>query len=225
MITTKKLWIIGLLYGAATFVLSPSFQNVINNPVFWNIKEQLLYFTGSIAMAYMVISMALTVKSAKISNLMGGLNKVYVAHKWIGIWAFAFSILHWVVKESPAVLVALNLAPPRVRPNGASPFSDFEKALFDFGNNIGEIAFYIMVVVLVVSLLKKVPPHIFRRTHKALSVLFLVIAFHSATIQIKGQWFGSIGSVLLFVMIIIGSAAAVYDLIRLISKSRRVKRV
>ncbi len=220
--TVKKLWLVGLLYGLAVFIFSPSFRSVINNPGFWNIKEQLLYLTGSVAMAYMVISMILSVRSARINDFAGGLDKAYYAHKWIGIWAFVFSIIHWAVKEGPAVLVALNLAPPKIKSGGVSPYSEFEKALYGFGNDMAEIAFYIIIAVLLISLFKKIPYHIFRLIHKIIPALFLVIVFHGATIQIKGQWFGSFGSMLLVAMLIIGSAAAVFDLLQLAGRSRRV---
>lgn len=226
MSISKKWLVIGFLYGAAVFLLSPSFTSMVNNHGFWNIKEQLLYFTGSIAMAYMVISMILSVRIGFINNMMGGLDKAYIVHKWVGIFAFAASILHWVVKEAPKVLVALELAPPKIKSGaGTSPITDFQKSLFEFGNEAVEIAFYIMIAVIVISLLKKVPYHIFRLVHKIIPALFLVAAYHSATIQIKGQWFGSLGSYLLWAMIILGSVVAVIELLQFVGKSRKVKAV
>lgn len=78
------------------------------------------------------------------------------------------------------------------------------------------------MVVLIVALIKKVPYHIFKYIHKIIPVLFLVIAYHSFTIQIKGVWFGSIGSYILSAVIFIGVIAAVIDLFQLIGCKHKV---
>lgn len=66
------------------------------------------------------------------------------------------------------------------------------------------------------------PYHIFRYIHKIIPVLFLVIAYHSFTIQIKGAWFGSVGSYILSAVIFVGVIAAVIDLFQLIGCRHKV---
>ena len=49
MSKAAKWSISGLLLGVLIFLLSPSFNKLISNFAFWNVKEQSLYLTGSIA--------------------------------------------------------------------------------------------------------------------------------------------------------------------------------
>lgn len=211
----------GFLLGVLIFLLSPSFNKLISNFTFWNVKEQFLYLTGSIAIVYMVISMILSARLSFVNNLTCGLDKAYVIHKWAGIWAFVFSVIHWFVESWFVDISKLFFElPPKVK--GASTISEFAKSLYHIGNDLVGYAFYIIVVVLIVALLKKVPYHIFIYIHKIIPVLFLVIAYHSFTIQIKGVWFGSLGSYLLSAVIFIGVAAALLDLFQLIGCRHKV---
>lgn len=222
MSVTFKFALLGLVYGVLTFFFSPSFDKIIANPTFWNVKEQLLYLSGSIAMAYMVITMVLSSRFAFINKYCGGLDKAYVAHKWVGILAVAFSVVHWMVKESPRVFIALELAPPKVKSNAPSPLTELDQAIYGFGNSVVEIAFYAIILIVVISLLKRLPYHIFKIIHKTIPVFFIMIAIHTATIQIKGGWYFSVGSALLWVMIVLGLISAVLSLFFLIGKNNKI---
>ena len=90
MSKAAKWSIFGLLLGVIIFLLSPSFKNLLSNTGFWNVKEQSLYLSGSIAIVFMVMSMLISVRFSFINNLAGGLDKAYIVHKWVGIWAFVF---------------------------------------------------------------------------------------------------------------------------------------
>ena len=221
MSKAAKWSVAGVLLGVLIFLLSPSFNNLISNFAFWNAKEQFLYLTGSIAIVYMVMCMLLSVRFSFINNLTGGLDKAYVIHKWAGIWAFVFSVIHWFIESwFIDICKALFELPPKVK--GASTISEFAKSIYGIGNDLVEYAFYIIVVVLIVALIKKMPYHIFRYIHKIIPVLFLVIAYHSFTIQIKGAWFGSIGSFMLSIIIFIGVVCALIDLLQLIGYKHKV---
>ena len=221
MSKAAKWSISGLLLGVLIFLLSPSLNKLISNFAFWNVKEQSLYLTGSIAIVYMVMSMLLSVRFSFINNISGGLDKAYIIHKWVGIWAFVFSVIHWFIETLFVDIYKLFFElPPKIK--GVSSISDFAKSIYKIGNELAENAFYILVIVLVVALIKRVPYHKFRYIHKIIPFLFLFIAYHSFTIQIKGVWFGSIGSYLLSAVIIIGVIAAVIDLLQLIGFKHKV---
>ena len=168
MSKAAKWSVAGVLLGVLIFLLSPSFNNLISNFAFWNAKEQFLYLTGSIAIVYMVMCMLLSVRFSFINNLTGGLDKAYVIHKWAGIWAFVFSVIHWFIESWFIDICKLLFEiPPKVK--GASTISEFAKAIYHIGNDLVEYAFYIIVVVLIVALIKKMPYHIFRYIHKIIS--------------------------------------------------------
>lgn len=221
MSKAAKWSISGFLIGIIIFLLSPSFNNLISNFTFWNGKEQFLYLTGSIAIVYMVMSMLLSVRFVFLNKLTGGLDKAYIIHKWAGIWAFVFSILHWFIENwFIDICKILFELPPKVK--GASTISQLAKSIYSIGNDLVEYAFYIIIIVLVIALIKKVPYHIFRYIHKTIPVIFLVIAYHAFTIQIKGEWFGSAGSYILSAVIFIGVIAAIIDLLQLIGFRHKV---
>lgn len=217
-----SIWSIsGLLLGCLIFILSPSFNELFTNINIWHYKELSLYLTGSIAIVYMVMSMVLSVRFSIINNYAGGLDKAYKIHKWVGIWAFVSSIVHWFTETWFIDICKLFFTlPPKVK--GVSTISDFAKQVYHIGNDMVEYAFYAFVIVLVISLIKKVPYHIFRYIHKTIPVLFLFAAYHSFTIQIKGAWFGSIGSFMLSIIIFIGVVCALIDLLQLIGYKHKV---
>lgn len=217
-----SLWSIsGLLLGCLIFILSPSFDELFTNINIWHYKELSLYLTGSIAIVYMVMSMVLSVRFTFINNYAGGLDKAYKIHKWVGIWAFVSSVVHWFAETWFIDICKLFFTlPPKVK--AASTLSEFAKQIYHIGNDMIEYAFYIFVVVLVIALIKKVPYHIFRYIHKTIPVLFLIAAYHAFTIQIKGAWFGSIGSYLLSIIIFVGVVCALIDLLQLIGYKHKV---
>ena len=217
-----SIWSIsGLLLGCLIFILSPSFNELFTNINIWHYKELSLYLTGSIAIVYMVMSMVLSVRFSIINNYTGGLDKAYKIHKWVGIWAFVSSIVHWFTETWFIDICKLIFTlPPKVK--GVSTISDFAKQVYHIGNDMVEYAFYVFVIVLIVALIKKVPYHIFRYIHKTIPVLFLFAAYHSFTIQIKGAWFGSIGSFMLSIIIFIGVVCALIDLLQLIGYKHKV---
>ena len=211
----------GFLLGCFIFITSPSFKELFTNINFWHYKELSLYLTGSIAIVYMVMSMVLSVRFSVVNNYAGGLDKAYLIHKWVGIWAFVASIIHWFTETwFINIAKALFSLPPKVK--GTSNISEFAKNIYHIGNDMVEYAFYVFVIVLVIALLKRIPYHIFRYVHKLIPVLFLFAAYHAFTIQIKGQWFGSLGSYILSIVILIGVVCAIIDLLQLAGYKHKV---
>lgn len=217
-----SIWSIsGLLLGCLIFILSPSFNELFTNINIWHYKELSLYLTGSIAIVYMVMSMILSVRFSIINNYAGGLDKAYKIHKWVGIWAFVASFIHWFTERLFIDICKLFFTlPPKVK--GASTISEFARNIYHIGNQMVEFAFYVFVIVIVISLIKKVPYHIFRYIHKIIPILFLFAAYHAFTIQIKGAWFGSIGSFMLSIVIFIGVVCASIDLLQLIGCKHKI---
>ena len=221
MSRVTKWSISGFLLGCFIFITSPSFKELFTNINFWHYKELSLYLTGSIAIVYMVMSMVLSVRFSVVNNYAGGLDKAYLIHKWVGIWAFVASIIHWFTETwFINIAKALFSLPPKVK--GTSNISEFAKNIYHIGNDMVEYAFYVFVIVLVIALLKRIPYHIFRYVHKLIPVLFLFAAYHAFTIQIKGQWFGSLGSYILSIVILIGVVCAIIDLLQLVGYKHKV---
>lgn len=135
MSKAAKWSVAGFSLGALIFLLSPSFNKLISNFAFWNAKEQFLYLTGSIAIVYMVMCMLLSVRFSFINNIAGGLDKAYIIHKWVGIWAFVFSVIHWFIETLFVDIYKLFFElPPKIK--GVSSISDFSKSIYKIGNEL-----------------------------------------------------------------------------------------
>lgn len=81
------------------------------------VRNVLLQLTGVISILAMSGCLILAVRPRMLETPLGGLDKMYRLHKWLGIIALSGSILHWSSKQFPKWLVALGLfdgkRPPR----------------------------------------------------------------------------------------------------------------
>ena len=84
----------------------------------------------------------------------------------------------------------------------------------------GEQAFYALLVLLLISLIRAVPYHWFRRLHRFAGLLFLLAAFHAVWLVPSDQLWQPYGLYTLF-WALAGSLAAVLSLIGLIGRRRR----
>ena len=66
----------------------------------WLTSATLSMILGTAALAYMAMSCLLASRWGWVERLFGGLDRVYEAHKWLGIWALAFASYHLVFKAN-----------------------------------------------------------------------------------------------------------------------------
>lgn len=141
--------------------------------LFW--RGQLTQITGILAIALMGMLLLMAVRPRWLEQKFGGLDKMYKAHKAVGISAGVVVILHWLVTKSPKFLTTLDLIQlgPRPPRHGVpDPFRGFFESL-------GEYAFYAMLLLIIFSLVKKVPYRYFKIVHKAGAVIGLLAVAHS----------------------------------------------
>jgi predicted ferric reductase len=55
----------------------------------------MISLTGIVAIGTMSVAMVLALRLTFIENYVGGLDKSYRLHKWLGITGFVFSISFW----------------------------------------------------------------------------------------------------------------------------------
>nr|WP_210422474.1 FAD-binding oxidoreductase [Spirosoma sp. KCTC 42546] len=79
-----------------------------------------------------------------------------------------------------------------------------------------------VIILVIIALSAKIPYHIFRKTHKIFSAVFLLGAYHGATAQLKERWLATPGGYLLLVLVIVGVVAAFIGLFQRIGVSRKV---
>lgn len=119
------------------------------------------------AVMLMCWSFLLATRFRAIERLFGGLDKVYAAHRRIGIAAFALVLLH-----------PLSLAMPLVG-DGLAWLGFFAPSR-DWVRNTGLLALLGFAVLLILSLLAAtVPYHRWKRSHNCFGLVFAVVILHA----------------------------------------------
>jgi predicted ferric reductase len=67
---------------------------------FFALRSAFVIYTGIIAIGVMSVSMMLAARPVMIESRLGGLDKMYRLHKWLGITGVAFAVLHLLWAKS-----------------------------------------------------------------------------------------------------------------------------
>lgn len=191
---------------------------VAEHPYFWQqenvilLRNQFLQLSGVMAISVMSLIMILATRPKWLEPYVGGLDKTYRLHKWLGIAALSLAVIHWLWKEAPKWLKGLGLLdfrrPPRPSQEGWSPLQEFLASQRHLAEGIGEWSFYIAVALMVIALVKLVPYRWFAKTHKFIAVAYLALVFHAVVLFNFDDWAGA-GGVLLAVFLAAGAYSAV----------------
>lgn len=121
---------------------------------------------GSASVIAMSEALILAARPRFLEPLLGGLDRMYRAHKWLGISAFVLMILHDIIEP------------------------DFERSvrettLGEIAEEAGELAFYALLTLIAISWFRRlpfirleIPYQLWRFSHRFMGVLFAIVAFH-----------------------------------------------
>lgn len=222
--TTK--WITGsLAIAGIIYALSTGPDHLIANPDGWEFREQFVFLTGLSTLTLMVLSMLISIRIPWINHQMKGLDKAYVVHKWTGISATVLMIFHWLGEKVPHTLVEYGLIADPGELTDGNGFSDLEIGLFQSGVILVEWTFYAVLILVIIALFRKIPYHIFRKTHRIFPAVFLLAAYHGATAQLKERWLTTPGGYLLLILVAVGAVAAFISLFQKIGDSLKINAI
>ena len=220
----RNVLILTLVGLTALFVLA---DTLLPQPLTWfSFRTVFLQYSGIVAIAAMALAMLLALRPRRVEPALDGLDKMYRLHKWLGIVALVASVLHWWFAQGTKWMVGwgwLVRGARGARPDGPQPGA-VEAWLGDqrgLAESLGEWAFYAAAVLIVLALVKRFPYHWFRKTHRWLSVAWLVLAWHAVVLTKFTYWSQPIGW-LLAVLLVAGSVAAVLAFFGRIGARRRV---
>lgn len=192
---------------------------------FFVVRGMAVQYTGVIAIAAMSVAMILALRPRWPERWMGGLDKMYRLHKWLGITALIVAIVHWLWTQGPKWAVGWGLLerPARgARPPIDNPVEAFLSSLRGTAEGMGEWAFYAAVLLIALALIRVFPYRLFYKTHRLLAVAYLVLVFHAVVLLNFRDWASPLGGVMA-VLLASGTFAAVVVLLRRIGAGRRVE--
>ncbi len=204
------------LWLAADTVLSAPYE-------FFALRTSLINYTGILGIAVMSVGMMLALRPVRIEPFLGGLDKSYRLHKWLGITGLVFSIIHWLWANAPKWMIGWGwMARPVRHPAAEQPVALFRyfQSQRGLAESIGEWAFYAAVVLIVLALLKKFPYRYFFKTHRLLAIVYLFLVFHSVVLMKFSYWGQALGP-LMGVLMACGTVAAFVSLFRKVGARRQ----
>ncbi|MCA8927659.1 MAG: ferric reductase-like transmembrane domain-containing protein [Alphaproteobacteria bacterium] len=184
----------------------------------------MIQVTGVMAMGAMGLAMILSLRPKWPEARLGGLDKIYRLHKWLGIGALTLAVVHWLWSEVPKWAVGLGLLarPQRgPRPQIDDPVQAFLGSLRGTAEGLGEWAFYAVVLLLLIALIHLIPYRWFRYSHRLVPAAFLVLVFHAVVLLDYAMWPTPLG-IVLGVLLLWGSYAAILSIFGRIGAGRRV---
>lgn len=183
-------------------------------------------YSGIIAMGSMSLCMLLATRPSWLEKPLNGLDKLYRLHKWLGITALIATLTHYWFTKGKKWLVGLGLVtrPEKKRlpidPNAPFSLEHWFNGFRGIAEDFGEWAFYLALVLMAISLVKRIPYHWFKKTHKLLAVSYLALVFHSVILIKFAYWSQPIGW-LMAILLLAGSYSAFIILFRGIDSQKR----
>ncbi|HEH9259105.1 TPA: ferric reductase-like transmembrane domain-containing protein [Pseudomonas aeruginosa] len=181
----------------------------------WVVRKQAILLTGVASFALMSLIMLLAVRPVWLEKPLDGLDRMYRLHKWAGILAIVLGLLHYLLElASPwlAGIVGKPVKGPRVE--------TFLDVFRGSAKELGEWSAWILGGMLLVTLWQRFPYHLWRYVHKALALVYLVLAFHSVVLAPASYWSQPAGW-LVAACALLGSACALLSLSGRIGRTRR----
>ena len=218
----KLVFWVGLVGLTGLWLLAAS--GVFAVPHVFALRAFMLQYTGLLAFAMMSVAMILSLRLRWVERRLDGLDKAYRLHKWLGIGGLVLSITHWLWVEGPKWAVGMGLVerPERgQRPPIEDPVAAFLASYRGVAEGVGEWAFYAAVALIAVALVRMIPYGVFRKLHRLLAPIYLALAFHTVILTDFSYWSQPVG-VVLAVLLVGGSVAAVISILGRIGAGRRI---
>jgi predicted ferric reductase len=189
---------------------------------FAQLQQPLINYTGILAMGAMSVSMLLALRSVRVEPYVGGLDKSYRLHKWLGVTTLVMAITHWLLISAPGWLRAGShegsggARGVRYVPAGPAILHTLQGP----AKSVGAWAFYATGILVVLALLRWFPYRWFLKTHRLLAIVFLLLVFHAVVLLKLAYWTHAVAWALV-VLMAAAAAAALYILVRRVGRTRQ----
>lgn len=216
-----SLWAL-LLLLTGLWMLADTFLPQPFNYFFF--RTVFMQYTGVLGIGVMSVAMVLATRPKWLEPRLHGLDKMYRLHKWLGISGLVLAVIHWWWAQGTKWMVGWGwlTRPERKRGSGESlgTIEAWLRSQRGQAEDLGEWAFYAVVILIVLALIKRFPYHWFARTHKWLAVVYLVLTYHTLVLFKFSYWQQPLGWVMA-VLLGGGTVSAVIVLLRRVGASRK----
>ena len=184
----------------------------------WQLRQHALHLTGLWSISLMALIMVLALRLPLLDRAMGGMDQVYRLHKWVGIAAAVTAIGHWGVKELGGFIKDFWGRTGKPGHGDVLPLLTDSR---DWAKDLGEWAFYGLIAMVAITLLTRLLSYKhWRVLHRAMPLLFLVLAFHAVALMPLAFWALPLGW-LVAPLLLLGSVAALWSLVGWVGRARR----
>lgn len=221
---SRLAWFFWGIVAVATGLWSAADSLWVSPFAYFSFRSVFVQYSGVLTVVLMAVALLLALRLRVFEHWLGGLDKVYRLHKWLGIGALVMAMLHWWWAKGTKWMVGWGWLEKPARGGAPAEYAGLEawfRSQRGLAETLGEWAFYIAAALLVLALVKACPYHLFRKTHKWLAVMFLPLAWHSVVLMKFEYWAAPVGW-MVFAMTLMGCVAAVLLLVGWPSRVRRV---
>ena len=184
----------------------------------WQLRQHAIYLTGLWCISLMAWVMVLALRLPLLDRAMGGMDQVYRLHKWTGVAVALSAIAHWGAKESSSFIKDAWGRTGKPGHDAVLPWLTDSRG---WAKDLGEWAFYILLAMVALTLLTRLLSYKqWRVLHRAMPLLFLVLAFHAIALMPLTFWTLPLGW-LMGPLLAFGSVAALWSLAGWVGRPRR----
>lgn len=163
----------------------------------------LTQLTGLLSLGMMAFALVLATRPRWMEPGIGGLDKMYRLHKWLGVGALVAAVAHWLVSGHHG----------HGAPRWAGGADTLFPALVGPARGLAEPLLIVLIVLVAMALARLIPYCVFRRCHVAMAALFVFFAFHSLVLMRPEYWPTPFGWATL-ALSVAGTAAAIDLIVR-----------
>ncbi|RTL27765.1 MAG: ferric reductase [Rhodocyclaceae bacterium] len=196
---------------------------LIQGDTYFALRTLAVNYTGVLAMGTMSVAMILALRPAALEPLLGGMDKAYRLHKWLGIAGLSVGVVHWLWAKGTKWAVGwgwLEKPARGPRPEQTVELFRFFQEQRGLAESIGEWAFYLFAVLAAIALIKRFPYRRFVQTHRVMAAVYLTLVVHGVVLLPFAYWTQPVG-IVMAVLMAAGSWAALRSLAGRIGSGRR----
>ncbi|MEM1375395.1 MAG: ferric reductase-like transmembrane domain-containing protein [Pseudomonadota bacterium] len=154
---------------------------------------------GALSMSSMALALILAARWRIVDRALGGPDKSYVVHRWLGFFALVGALGHWALASSVG--------------SGVLP------VLAESGEDVGNIAAVGLIAMTAAALVRAIPYHVWKLSHMLMGPIFLLAAYHTFFVA-SPLAVGAAPWTLMAVLSVVGLLAWGQTLLRKLSPTR-----